>query len=121
MKTSIAHMAVAAFVAAAPAPAFAQGTGSEGFFEIHNDTDGNVVVGFYTNDGSGWSANWLGDNLEPGESAVAEFTADSGACDQLLRVGWAAEGGGEVLDEPISIDVCDASNIYLGDNEIAYD
>jgi len=101
--------------------AFAQGTGSSGVFEIHNDTGGNIVVGFYTNDGSGWSASWLDDALDPGESAVAEFTADAGNCDQLLRVGWAGDDGSEVLDDPISIDICAASNVYLGDNEIAFD
>ncbi len=101
--------------------AFAQGTGSSGFFEIHNDTGSNIVVGFYTNDGSGWSANWIDEALDPGESAVAEFTADTGNCDQLLRVGWAGDDGREVLDDPISIDICAASNVYLGDNEIAFD
>ena len=113
--------ALLAFLGTAGAPALAQGTGSEGFFEIHNDTDENTVIGFYTNDGSGWSDNWLSVDLEPGESAVAEFTADTGNCEQLLRVGWLGEGDTEVLDDPIRIDICDASNVYLGDNEITFD
>jgi hypothetical protein len=104
-----------------PAPLMAQGTGSEGYFEIHNNTEINTVVGFYTNDGSGWSQNWLGDIIEPEGSARAEFTADAGNCDQTLRVGWLGEDGTEVLDEPISIDICAASNIYLDDNEIYFD
>ena len=32
-----------------------------------------------------------------------------------------ADGGGEVLDEPISIDICEASNVYLEDNDISFD
>lgn len=101
-------------------PAFAQ-SGSQGEFSIYNNTSNNVVIGFYTNDGYGWSGNWLSDDLVPGQEAYAEFEADSGSCDQLFQVGWLGGDGSEVMDEPISIDVCDASNIYLDDNEIYYD
>lgn len=98
------------------------GTGAEGYFTIYNDTPNNVVVGFYTNDGNGWSNNWLGDaQILPGQNGTAQFDADTGACDQLLAVGWLGSDGNEVVDEPISIDICDASNLYLGDNEINYD
>ena len=101
--------------------ALAQGTGSEGYFQIYNNTGNNVVVGFYTNDGSGWSANWLGDAIQPAESATAEFNAETGSCDQVFQVGWLGADGGEVLDEEIGIDICAASNVYLDDNEIYYD
>lgn len=99
----------------------AGGTGAEGYFQIYNNTDNNVVVGFYTNDGSGWSSNWLSEPIMPEQSARAEFTADTGACAQTFRVGWLGEGDAEVLDEPIDIDICEASNVYLDDNEIYYD
>ncbi|MTH98394.1 hypothetical protein [Roseibium sp. RKSG952] len=101
--------------------ALAQASGSEGYFNIYNNTSGNVVVGFYTNDGSGWSDNWLGSELPPGDSVEAEFIADSGSCDQVLQVGWLGENDEEILDDPISINICDASNVYLDDNEIYYD
>jgi hypothetical protein len=39
----------------------------------------------------------------------------------VLQVGWLGDDDSEVLDDPISIDICDASNVYLGDNEITYD
>jgi hypothetical protein len=97
------------------------GTGSEGYFHIYNNTEGNVAVGFYTNDGNGWSENWLGEELIPGASARAEFHADTGNCDQVFQIGWLGSDGSEVMDEPISIDICDASNVYLDDNEIYYD
>lgn len=101
--------------------AFAQGTGKNGVFTIHNETDSNTVVGFYTNDGSGWSKNWMNNNLGPGDTAKMEFSRPGGKCKQTLRVGWRAKGGGEVRDNPINIDICDASNVYLHDNKITYD
>ncbi len=101
--------------------AFSQSTGNEGKFTIHNQTDNNVVVGFYTNDGSGWSANWLAEQLTPGEQANARFDAETGACAQTFKVGSLSDTGGEVLDDPISINICKASNIYVADNEIYYD
>lgn len=99
----------------------AQGTGQEGVFAIHNDTDNNVLTGFYTNDGSGWSDNWLGGELDPGEVASAQFSDETGSCEQIFQAGWLDQDGGEVLDDPIDINICEASNVYLGDNEIYFD
>lgn len=96
-------------------------SGGQGIFNIYNDTTNNIVIGFYTNDGSGWSDNWLDSDLDPGEAASAQFHAARGSCDQTFQVGWLGEGGSEVFDEPISIDICEASNVYLEDNEIYFD
>ena len=99
------------------------GTGAEGYFTIYNNTDNNIIVGFYTNDGSGWSDNWLGGDvaIEPGDGTEVEFIADTGQCEQTFAVGWLTNDGGETVDDPIDIDICDASNVYLDDNEIYYD
>ncbi|MCC2112200.1 MAG: hypothetical protein KDJ16_09220 [Hyphomicrobiales bacterium] len=122
MRVLKAGVMAAALLAVSSAMVVAQGTGSEGYFTIYNNTSNNVVVGFYTNDGSGWSQNWLNDAVLPSEHAEARFTADTGLCDQTLRVGWlGADQESEVLDEPISIDICAASNVYLDDNEIYFD
>ena len=119
-----AALAVAAFVATAggfSGSAVAEGTGKNGEFTIHNETKGNTVVGFYTNDGSGWSKNWLSSNLKPGDDRDMKFTKPGGKCKQTLRVGWLGKSGGEVKDDPINIDICDATNVYLRDNKITYD
>lgn len=96
-------------------------TGKRGVFTIHNDTPGNTVVGFYTNDGSGWSKNWLNGPLKPGDDARAEFKEDRALCKQTIRVGWLSKSGGEVKDDPINIDFCKASNVYLKDNDVTFD
>jgi hypothetical protein len=115
-------MLAAALVLATAAGASAQ-TGSECVFTIHNDTNNNTLIGFYTSpdDGANWSANWLSQDMEPGQSATAEFTADTCACDQVFQAGWLGESGGEVMDDPHTIDICEASNVYLGDDEISFD
>ena len=106
----------------ATAGAAAEGTGAQGYFQLHNDTQGNILIGFYTNDGSGWSDNWIdGIQIMPGQSGTAEFLAPEGACAQELAAGWLGNDGSEIIDEPFSIDICDATNVYLGDNEISYD
>lgn len=110
--------------AGATLPAIAQ-SGSEGVFTVHNDTDENVIIGFYVGtDGESFSDNWLSEPMMPGETAVARFTAAEGEgdCINYFVVGWlGADDTTEVLDEPTEIDICEASNVYLGDNEITFD
>ena len=103
-------------------PALAQ-TGAGGVFTVHNDTENNVVVGFYVSaDGESFSDNWLSEPMMPGEQADAEFSAESGACINYFVVGWlGADMASEVLDDPIEIDICQASNVYLNDNKIFFD
>jgi len=110
----------AAFISATGA--FAQ-SGAECVFTIHNSTANNTVIGFYTSpdDGANWSANWLGQDMDPGQEATAEFTADTCYCDQVFQASWLGEGGTEVFDDPHTIDICNASNVYLGDDEVSFD
>lgn len=99
-------------------------SGAECVFTIHNDTDENTLTGFYTSedDGNTWSDNWLGRQMAPGQSAKAEFTADTCACDQVFQAGWLGEdNASEIMDDPHTIDICEASNVYLGDDEVTFD
>lgn len=98
-------------------------SGSEGVFTLVNDTDNNLLVGFYTSeDADAFSDNWLGEALLPGEAAEAEFFADSGPCVQYFVAGWlGSDMETEVLDDIIEIDICEASVVYLADNEIYFE
>jgi hypothetical protein len=118
--TKLIALFAATFFALSPLASHAQ-SGAGGEFTVHNITEGNVVVGFYTNDGSGWSNNWLSEQMLPNQTATAAFFAETGACDQVFQVGWLGDNGTEVLDEPISINICEATNVYLADNEIYFD
>ncbi|MCF4097067.1 hypothetical protein [Maritalea mediterranea] len=122
MKSIIQKLAVAGAICVGllASQAMAQ-SGASGLFTLHNVTEGNVVVGFYTNDGSGWSTNWLSEAMAPGEMAQAEFFAETGACEQAFQVGWLGADGSEVMDDPIAIDICEASEVYLADNEIYFE
>jgi hypothetical protein len=117
LRAALIIAAASGFAAAASA----EGTGKNGVFTVHNETKGNTVVGFYTNDGGGWSKNWLDENLDPGDSTKMEFSKPGGKCKQTLRVGWLGKNKAEVKDDPINIDICDASDVYLHDNKITYD
>ena len=114
-----AALIAAGLVLAAPV-ALAQGTGQDGVFNIHNDTSNNILVGFYTMESGQWSNNWLSGPVAPGQVAKAEFFAE-GECEIEMQAGWLGTDGGEVLDDPFSINICEASNVYLGDNDISFD
>ncbi|MFN4057993.1 MAG: hypothetical protein ACK4HW_07410 [Roseinatronobacter sp.] len=120
---SLTHLrAFGAALALLITPAFAQ-TGAQGIFSVHNDTQGSVVVGFYVSDDlDSFSDNWLEDPIMPGEAFEAQFFADSGACINYFVIGWlGADLNSEVLDDPVEIDICQATNVYLEENGISFD
>lgn len=90
MRHSISFTILLTLALVATQATFGQ-SGGNGYFNIYNNTSDNIVVSFYTNDGSGWSSNWLSEDLDPGEFANAEFFADTGECGQLFQVGWLGE------------------------------
>ena len=93
--------------------------GAWGNFDIHNQSN-YIITGFYTNEGDGWSANWLHEQISAGESAAMAFTRD-GPCEITFRVGWLTTDGQETLGDPWNIDICDAHNVYFDDDKATYD
>ncbi|HSY85147.1 MAG TPA: hypothetical protein VLA85_01150 [Verrucomicrobiae bacterium] len=90
-----------------------------GKFTIHNQSN-YIIVGFYTNEGDGWSSNWLQEQVTAGDSALMEFT-HQGPCQVTFRVGWLTTTNEEQLGEPWNIDICDAHNVYFDDDKASYD
>lgn len=93
--------------------------GDWGKFTIHNQSD-YIITGFYTDEGDGWSANWLKEQVSGGDSADMEFLHD-GPCDINFRVGWLTTSGGETLGDPWHIDICNAKNVYFSAEKVTYD
>jgi len=90
-----------------------------GKFMIHNQSN-YIIVGFYTNEGDGWSSNWLEEQVSAGESAEMQFT-HQGPCQVQFRVGWLTTSNDETVGEPWNIDICEAHNVYFDDNKASYD
>jgi len=90
-----------------------------GKFMIHNQSN-YIIVGFYTNEGDGWSSNWLEEQVSAGESAEMQFT-HQGPCQVQFRVGWLTTNNDETVGEPWNIDICEAHNVYFDDNKASYD
>ena len=106
----------------ATSPALAQGTGAKGYFNIYNVTVGHEIVGFYTNEGHGWTTNWLtAETLTVGEGAVAQFQPGAVTCQQTFTVGWRSTAGREIRGHPVAINICDATNVYLGIDKLSFD
>lgn len=102
--------------------AFAEGTGADGQVKIFNSSPGFTITGFYTNDGSGWTRDWLGhETLTPGEGAVAQFRSAPPTCHQHVRAGWRSASGHEFRGHAIRVNICGLSNIYFAQEETYFD
>jgi len=89
-------------------------------FTIHNDSD-YIIASFQTNEGHGWSNNWLkGDEVHAGDSTALKFLRD-GPCKIQVRVGWRTKDGGQEVSDPWNIDICDAKNVYFDGHKVTYD
>jgi len=88
-------------------------------FTIHNSSS-YIISAFQTNDGDGWSNNWLGgDQVDAGEKADLKFVAD-GPCDIQLRVSWRTTDGGQQVGEPWDINICDAKDVFFDGKKVTY-
>lgn len=89
-------------------------------FDIENSSD-YTISSFQSNEGDGWSDNWLGGNeVGPGEAMTLEFVKD-GPCDIEVRVGWRTTDGGQEMGEPWQINICDAHTVYFDGEQVTYD
>ena len=88
-------------------------------FKIHNESD-YIISAFQTNDGDGWSSNWLnGSTVGAGAAEDLEFTQD-GPCEIKLRVSWRTTDGGQEVGDPWDIDICKAKDVYFDGKKVTY-
>ena len=89
-------------------------------FKIHNQSK-YIISAFQTNDGDGWSNNWLdGDQVGAGEAVDLKFVQD-GPCKIQLRVAWRTTDGGQQVGDPWDIDICDAKDVYFDGKKVTYE
>ena len=89
-------------------------------FNIKNTSD-YIISAFQSNEGSGWSKNWLdGDQVDAGETQALHFLND-GPCDVQGRVSWRTTDGGQEVGDPWNIDICKAHTVYFDGKQVTYD
>jgi len=89
-------------------------------FNIKNDSN-YIISAFQTNDGDGWSTNWLnGDQVGAGETQALQFTQD-GPCEIQVKVSWRTTDGGQTEGEPWNIDICKAHTVYFDGEKVTFD
>ncbi|WP_085937124.1 hypothetical protein [Enhydrobacter aerosaccus] len=112
MKLSASLLAAGLIVMTAPV-AFADDWAD---FELHNGSN-FTIVSFTTNEGDGWSSNWLGrDRLEPGAAIEMRFSDRKGPCDVQFRV-TASDG----YKYEYTGNFCRIQNLYVYDKSIKWD
>lgn len=119
MQLIIAGLFGLAALAFAPTMAGAEGSGAWGHFTLHNQSSSYTIDGFYTNEGDGWSSNWMSVQLAAGDSVDMEFNNKSGPCTAQFKVSWVGTGNSVVEDW--QADFCKITNLYMLDTGATFD
>ena len=115
MKLKLIGTAVLAIGALLSSSAFADNLK----FKIKNESK-YIISSFQTNEGKGWSKNWLDGDVDAGEALDMEFLQD-GPCAIQVRVSWRTNDGGEEVGDPWNIDICKAHTVYFDGNKVSFD
>lgn len=115
MKIKLMGVGIVAMATLASASAYA----GQLKFKIENSSN-YIISSFQTNEGSGWSKNWLSGEIHGGEATNMKFFED-GPCQVQVRVGWRTTDGGQEVGEPWNIDICDAKVVYFDGNKVTYE
>jgi len=111
MRASVLICSLALAGSVFAAPAFA----ASWKFDLVNRSNANIL-NFTTNEGGGWSGNWLNEIVAPGEVFEMDFGTDQGDCSVLTRMEFS---DGTFFQEPI--DYCSASTITVRNNDVVWD
>lgn len=75
-----------------------------------------AAVGFRTQENGEWSANWISDKIEPGDTFNMDFETNNGNCVVRTQIRF-ADGG--TFDAPV--DYCKINNLYIRDGNVTWD
>lgn len=105
------RLALAALVLSAATPALAKKSWK---FELINKSAAHVTS-FKTREAGKWSANWLEENVAPGETFEMDFGTDEGDCSIRTRIDFTDD---TYVDA--SIDYCEADEITVRNNGVTW-
>ncbi|GGH11320.1 hypothetical protein GCM10007036_08280 [Alsobacter metallidurans] len=88
-------------------------------FTVKN-TSKYIISSFQSNEGNGWSKNWIRSDIGSGQSRALEFLQD-GPCEIEVRVGWRTTDGGQQVGDAWEIDICEAHTVYFDGRKVTFD
>lgn len=84
-------------------------------FNVVNKSN-TAAVEFRTQEAGAWSANWISDKIQPGDTFNMDFGASKGDCSVRTQIRFA---DGSTFDAPV--DYCKVNNLYIHDDSITWD
>lgn len=110
----LARWTVAAFAASATMASLAV-AGEHWKFNVVNKSN-TAALEFRTQEDGKWSANWITERIEPGDTFNMDFGVNKGDCAVRTQIHF-ADGG--KFDAPV--DYCKVTNIYIRDDGLTWD
>jgi hypothetical protein len=84
-------------------------------FNIVNQSS-TAAIEFRTQENGDWSANWISDRIQPGDTFNMDFGSNKGDCEVRTQIHFA---DGSKFDAPV--DYCKVNNLYIHDDNITWD
>jgi hypothetical protein len=75
-----------------------------------------AALEFRTQENGEWSANWISERIEPGDTFNMDFGTNKGGCSVRTQISFA---DGSKFDAPI--DYCKINNLYIHNDSVTWD
>jgi hypothetical protein len=84
-------------------------------FNIVNKSS-TAALEFRTQENGEWSANWISDRIQPGDTFNMDFGTTKGDCEVRTQIHFA---DGSKFDAPV--DYCKVTNLYIHEDKLTWD
>jgi len=111
-RRKLTALAAACALTLAAAPAYA---GNHWKFAVVNKSQ-TAAIEFRTQEDGEWSANWIKDRIEPGDSFDMDFGTDKGDCSVRTEIRFT---DGSYFDA--DVDYCKVSTLYIHETKLTAD